>query len=308
MGMVLIKWGFLCAFCCFYAFAKAQKPISSPSQQISVQHDNDVLFGIDRYYTTGTFIGYSKTLQGDFVFKNTEVNSLQLDIKLGQETYTPRELFETSFEFLERPYAGYLFASVGVTSASKDYLWQLTAEAGLAGSQSLAGDVQVAYHKLINEFIPSWSGEIANSMHINGYGAYVKTFQKDKKAFFDVQSKVALGTRQIYIQQEATFFVGQRSSIATSTHYNRIGVEKELYGYAGVYYRFVGLNALIQGHPWGDDSPFTLPIQNSVLGVQMGIVLRKKRNTFQIEYVNQSRETLREGRLHYASFIFKRVF
>lgn len=292
----------------FFAFAKAQSPTITPTRQISIQHDNDFLFGIDRYYTTGTFIGYSKMLRSDFIFRNTDSNSLQIDFKLGQETYTPRELFETEFEFLERPYAGYLFASAGLTSAGKDHLWKVTTELGLAGPQSLAGNAQVAYHKLINEFIPSWSGEIANSVHVNGYGAYIKTFQKDKRAFFDVQSKVALGTRQIYIQQEATFFVGQRSSIATSTHYNRIGVDNELYGYAGVYYRFVGLNALIQGHPWGDDSPFTLPIQNSVLGAQMGMVLRKKQNTFQIEYVNQSRETAREGRLHYASFIFKRAF
>lgn len=292
----------------FFALAKAQSPSITPTQQISIQHDNDFLFAIDRYYTTGTFLGYSKTLQGDLIFKNTDSHSLQLDLKLGQETYTPRELFETDFEFLERPYAGYLFTRAGVTSASNGCLWQLSAEVGLAGPQSLAGEAQVAYHRLINEFIPSWSGEIANSFHVNGYGAYIKSFQKDKRAFFDVQSKVALGTRQIFLEQEATLFVGRRSSIARSAHYNRIGVEKELYGYAGVYYRFVGLNALIQGHPWGDDSPFTLPIINSLLGAQMGMVFRKNRNTFQIEYVNQSRETSREGRLHYASFIFKRAF
>lgn len=308
-NFALVRCYFFFAFASMLADqARAQEKAFAPIHQISIQHDNDFLLGIDRYYTAGTFIGYSRALRKDFIFKNAGPNSLQLDFSIGQETYTPRELFETDFELLERPYAGYLFTTTAITSAQKNHSWQLKAELGLAGPQSLAGNVQVAYHNLINEFIPSWSGEIANSIHVNGYGSYVKSFQKRNRAFLDLKSGVALGTRSLFVQQEATFFVGRRSGIATSTHYNRIGTDQELYGYAGAYYKYVLLNALIQGHPWGDNSPFTLPIKNSLLGAQVGIVFRKKQSTFQLEYVNQSRETAREGRLQYSSFIFKRAF
>ena len=89
-------------------------------QAISVQHDNDFLLGIDRYYTAGTFIEYRKQLAGDFIFKRTPDSPLQLDLTLGQDTYTPRELFETDFNRLERPYAGYLFCLLYTSPSPRD--------------------------------------------------------------------------------------------------------------------------------------------------------------------------------------------
>jgi len=288
--------------------ARAQSQDSLPKHQFSIQHDNDFIFSIDRYYTTGTFLGYGKSLAGDFIFKKTEGAALQLDFVLGQETYTPRELFKTDFNVLERPYAGYLFFSGAITRVKTSNLWELKAEIGLAGPQSLAGEAQVAYHKLINEFIPSWSGEIANSIHFNGYGSYVKSFQKESAVFFDIHSSAAFGTRQVFANQEATLFVGNRDAIRQSSFYNRIGAKNEFYGYAGLSFRVVSLNALIQGNPLGDDSPFTLPIVHYIGAAKAGVTLRRGCNTFQAEYVTQTKETSREGQLHYASFVFKRVF
>lgn len=296
-------------FCLFvFAFAKAQQETPKPKRQFSLQHDNDFLLGIDRYYTAGTFIGYSQALSGDFIFKNSQDASLQLDVVLGQETYTPRELFETDFELLERPYAGYLFVSGAVTKAKKNSLWELGAELGLAGPQSLAGAAQIAYHRLINEFIPTWAGQIENGIHINGAIGFTQSFQKEKNIFLDLQSQVALGTRQLFAEQQAVVFIGDRAAVASSSFYNRIGATSELYGYAGLLYRYVALNALIQGHPFGDDSPFTLPIENSVYGGKAGIVYRKAANTLQLEYVTQSNETRREGQLQFTSLIYKRAF
>lgn len=305
----MIKNWFLIGFgLLFFAFVKAQSQDPIPTHQFSIQHDNDFLFSIDRYYTAGTFLGYGKSLKEDFIFKNTDNVSLQLDFELGQETYTPRELFETDFNQLERPYAGYLFVSGAITRVKASSLWELKAEIGLAGPQSLAGEVQVAYHRLINEFIPSWSGEIANSIHFNGYGSYVKSFQKEQNWFFDLKSTAALGTRQIYIEQEGLLFLGKRDGISTSSFYNRIGTQNEFYGYAGLSFRAVNLNALIQGNPLGDASPFTLPIVHYIGGAKIGAALRRGRNTFDVQYVTQTKETFREGQLHYASFVFKRVF
>lgn len=290
------------------AFAKAQTQDSIPKRQISLQHDNDFLLGIDRYYTTGSFIGYSKTLSKDFIFTNSKESPIQLDLIIGQETYTPRELFETDFDLLERPYAGYLFASAGVSQAKRNHIWTLNGEIGVAGPISFAGAVQRAYHELINEFIPVWSGEIANSVHLNGSGNYHVSFQKERKFFFDLSSSFAFGTRQIFADQKATVFIGNRDNIRTSSYYNRIGATREFYGYGGVLYRYVALNALIQGHPLGDSSPFTLPVENTVLGAQVGVVMRRGANTFQLEYVTQTRETQREGQLQFTSLVYKRAF
>lgn len=286
----------------------AQNQEKIPAHQISVQHDNDFLLGVDRYYTTGSFIGYSKVLTNDFIFKNTVDTSLQLDVLIAQEIYTPRELFSTDFNDLERPYAGYLYTSASINQTKKDQIWSVAGEFGLAGPHSFGGDVQTEYHKFINEFIPSWAGEIENSVHINAYGDYVKSFQNETSFFVDLHSRTALGTRQIFAGQQATVFFGNRSSIDQSSFYNRVGRTSELYGYGGVYYRYVGLNALIQGHPWGDASPFTLRIENQLVGAKLGVVLRRGANTFQLEYVTQTNETMREGQVQYTSAVFKRAF
>ena len=198
---------YLSMFLCF-VYAQAQSQDSIPKRQFSLRHDNDFLLGIDRYYTTGSFIGYSNRLSKDFIFNNTAESSLQLDFLIGQETYTPRELFETDFDLLERPYAGYLFVQSGVNQVKESHIWSLTAEFGLAGPQSLAGAIQIAYHELINEFIPSWVGQIENSVHLNGYAGYVKSFQRNKRVFFDLNSEVAVGTRQIFVEQGVTLFFG----------------------------------------------------------------------------------------------------
>lgn len=280
-------------------------------QQVSLQHDNDFLFVIDRYYTAGTFIKYSRLLEGDFIFKKAEDAPIQLDVKLGQETYTPRELFERDFDLLERPYAGYLFISGLVSKVQKSHIWTLQGEFGLAGPQSLAGDFQIKYHKIIDTFIPVWEGQIANSAHLNFKGTYSADLSLDASYWLkniSLQSAISLGTRLTYVEQEVRAFIGKRSSLGTSTAFNRIGGEHEFYGYAGIGYRYVLNNALIEGHPLGDDSPFTLDAVSSIGKFTSGIVYRKKRMTYRMSYHYTTKETTREGRLQYATMMIARLF
>lgn len=280
-------------------------------QEFSVQHDNDFLFAIDRYYTAGSFLTYSKQLKGDFIFKSEKGFPIQLDLVLGQETYTPRELFETDFDRLERPYAGYVFVSGTLSKGSAQSAFSIKGEVGLAGEQSQAGNIQVAYHELINEFIPVWAGEIANSVHINGYGSYVRDFKLENSNLFKnfaLQSTAAIGTRRIFARQEALLFAGKRDEIGASSAFNRLGGAEEFYVFGGAGIEYVYLNALIQGHPWGDDSPFTLPIVSTIISFKAGGVYRGLRNTYRVIYQFRTPETEREGRSQFVTFSFSRRF
>ena len=285
--------------------------IDGQLQAITIQHDNDFLLLIDRYYTAGSFITYSKQLQEDFIFKATNDNPVQLDITLGQETYTPRELFEFDFDLLERPYAGYLFLNGSLSKGTKSQLFKIDAELGLAGEQSLAGQAQIAYHRLIDAFIPVWSGEIGNSVHINSYGTYVKDFVIPNSNFFKnftLQSTAALGTRRVFARQEGVLYIGKRDEVGRSSAFNRLSRRSEFYGFGGVGLEYVFLNALIQGHPWGDNSPFTLPIVKTIFAAKLGMVYRNNRNVFKMVYNFRTKETEREGRSQYTTFSFTRMF
>lgn len=298
---------------CYNGFAQNVKemPLVFRWQEFSIQHDNDFPFAIDRYYTAGTFLTYSKQLQGDFFLKSQEGFSVQIDLVLGQETYTPRELFATDFNRLERPYAGYLFVSGGLSSGSKNQAFSLKGEFGLAGEQSQAGNVQVAYHELINEFVPVWAGEIANSVHINAYASYARDFIIPKSNLFKniaLRSTGALGSRRIFARQEALLFFGDRDVIGSSSAFGRLGSLNEFYGFGAAGAEYVFLNALIQGNPWGDNSPFTLPIVSTVFSFKVGGVYRGFRNTFRVVYQYRTRETSREGPSQFVSLSFSRRF
>ncbi|WP_236642056.1 lipid A deacylase LpxR family protein [Dokdonia sinensis] len=279
--------------------------------QISVEHDNDFLFAIDRYYTAGTFISYDRLIESDFLLKKTEVAPIQLSFTLGQETYTPRELFETDFDRLERPYAGYLFGKFQISQGNKNSIFRVSTELGLAGEQSLAGKFQVAYHELINEFIPTWAGEIGNSAHINLGANYVRDYDvlnSNLFKHFALESTLALGTRDIYAQQEATAFFGNRSRAHNSSAFGRLSDGQEFYGYGGLGVRYVLLNALIAGHPFGDDSPFVLDETPLLFQFKAGLIYRGARNTYEFGYRFQTNQTEREGRSQYTVFKFSRRF
>lgn len=280
-------------------------------QQFSVQHDNDFIFAIDRYYTAGTFLQYDRQLDKGFIFNRSDSYPLQLQVRLGQETYTPRELFETNVDLLERPYAGYAFLSGQLSQATQKHIITLRAEVGLAGEQSLAGVFQIAYHEFINEFIPVWAEEIGNSVHINGYGTFIRDFDIPNSNLFKnfaLQSEVAYGSRRIFARQEALLFLGKRDALGSSSSFGRLGSKEEFYGFIGGGGEYVFLNALIQGNPLGDDSPFTLPSTDVVLSLQAGATYRGLKNTYSAIYRFRTRETEREGRSQFVSFIFARRF
>ncbi len=273
--------------------------------QISVQHDNDFVFAIDRYYTTGSFITYDHVLKNPFILKPTANAPLQVSLQIGQQTFTPRELFESDFDLLERPYAGYLFTKATLSRASAVSVWQLGAELGWAGPQSQAGAFQVAYHELINEFIPVWAGEIANSFHLNTEASYykdIKVRRSNLLSYLTWHSKVALGTRSSFLQQGLWVYLGNRAVAHESSAFGRIGQESEFYGFSGLSLKYVINNALVEGHPFGDDSPFTLKAVPLVWQWDSGLRYRTRRMTYQAVYHWQTRETRREGRWHYTSF------
>ncbi len=196
---------------------------------------------------------------------------LQLDVTLGQETYTPRALFNTNLDKLERPYAWYVFLTTAISRVKERQLFSFKMELGLAGEQSKAREFQVAYHELIGEFIPIWSGQIANSSHVNGYEYFVKDYAIPKSFFvkyFSLQSTAALGTRRIFAKQEATLFIGDREEVGKTSAFNRLGVQREFYGFGGVGVKFVALNALIEGHPFGDQSLLILPAKAVMYSLQ----------------------------------------
>src|SRR4051812_2392623 len=81
----------------------------SHKNEIGIQTDNDSFLGqgSDRYYTNGIFIYYRHALkvnEGDSKLKNKV-----LGFEAGQKIFNPQSGSIPSVDYLDRPFAGYLY-------------------------------------------------------------------------------------------------------------------------------------------------------------------------------------------------------
>jgi len=101
--------------------------------------ENDLAAGTDRYYTNGMKLAFAcpprPTADRRFV-----------SIFLGQEMFTPIDLWRPVPAADDPPYAGFLYAGLGFHRRGPSHLDSLTFVLGIVGPSSLAGAVQRAAH------------------------------------------------------------------------------------------------------------------------------------------------------------------
>lgn len=251
--------------CAFVVAVQAQnqnnnKVITGYHQQIELRQDNDFLHYTDRYYSTGSFIGYRKLIETpqDSTLKR------HYSIYLSQEIYTPADLEETNFLRFERPYAGFLGISNEMLLAKPTHLSEFKIAVGVTGPISGAEWVQSAFHSTVAEDsrISTWEAQIKNNFHFNLYYQYIKEWQWLPNPFsvhFAINPSIAAGTRDVYGQQDVVFYLGRRSALQNTVAYKQLGVlERELFFAVRLGYRYLLHDALIEGGLVGDDSIFLL--------------------------------------------------
>ncbi len=135
--------------------------------------ENDMFgSGEDRNYTNGTRLSYFDygTKIPDFVkvlekfiptFTLNETSSITYSI--GQNMYTPSDITLTNPPADERPYAGFLYGSVGLSSLSHNHIDELEIALGVIGPLSFAEQTQEVVHDIVNADDPSgWDNQLHN--------------------------------------------------------------------------------------------------------------------------------------------------
>lgn len=249
---------------------------------IELRHDNDFLYATDRYYSAGSFIGWRKLSR----LENDSLHRTQYRLFLSQEMYTPTNLIATDIDKFDRPYAGFLGLSGGITNTYEKKLYDYKLLVGFSGPLSGASFVQSLFHKsaTANSRIPSWVGEIKTSVYMNLYFNYIQEWKFQPNPFsvyMAISPKAAFGNRDIYLQNDMVFYFGKRNSIMNSAAYQQIGAfEKELFFAIRLGYRYVFHNAMLEGNVLRDSSIYLLePYQNLFL-YNFEIHRRGKRNIY----------------------------
>lgn len=186
-----------CAFvgailsCCFAGSIQASD--SAGDRYIGLAFENDLFAHVDDYYSNGIRLTYlsAKNDVWHWLRKTASLMpmidadaDMRVEHALGQEIYTPRDLSAAPPDPNDRPYAGWLYYSLGVTAEQEKLLDQLQLTVGIVGPDAQADAVQRTAHHLFGGEAPKgWDYQLKNEPGINA--GYFRTWRKAFEARTD---------------------------------------------------------------------------------------------------------------------------
>lgn len=285
---LFVKISIFLVFLLYFSF------IESQNQQIDLTISNDKFVFIDRYYTSGLHLSYRKGLKQNFIFTKQEDNKLQLNITVGNETYTPTNLNSFDNRNFDRPYAGWLFGKLELGRIKEKSALFFAVESGVTGEESLAGKLQISLHEFFNiDSMPTWADEIAYKWLFNFKASKIYDFQLNNKNSIKNQIEASIGSKDTYIMNDFLYFFGKFNDLQNSSRLNLVdnSQKKEFYGFISAGYKYVLLNTLIQGSAFSNDDPFTSIATKSIFKLSAGAVLKTKKNIIKLGYYFNTKET-----------------
>lgn len=148
------------------------RPGVSDGGSLSITFENDIFGGTDEYYTNGARITYvSPRNELSAIHRLARRNLGWLTgaadwygtFAIGQNIYTPVEITFRPPDADDRPYAGFTYASVGISADRGDRLDTLALDLGVVGELAQADDIQRLVHDLGNFDDPrGWDFQLKN--------------------------------------------------------------------------------------------------------------------------------------------------
>lgn len=149
------------------------KPERDAKGTLSFVAEND-LFGSsrDQHYTHGSKVSWLSPRNGapefahevaDFLPMFPDGASLRISYSAGQSIFTPDDISDPNPPEDSRPYAGWLYAGIGLVSEKDDRIDVLDLNIGMVGPASLADETQTIWHDFIGVPEPrGWDTQIEN--------------------------------------------------------------------------------------------------------------------------------------------------
>lgn len=140
------------------------------SGYLTLQFDNDMFGGSDRHFTHGTRAAWlSPAGKTPEVIRNIATQlpffkanqKMRISYSIGQNIFTPEDISRSDPSRDDRPYAGWLYAGIGLVAASDQRLDKLELDVGVVGPYSFADEVQTRWHDMIGITKPEgWGSQI----------------------------------------------------------------------------------------------------------------------------------------------------
>lgn len=268
-------------------FAAAAMPATAsagggPDQPgiVTLQVENDLFgSGADRHYTQGMRASWlpPDEMIPDWVRDGAMLvpgidaaDRFTFVFSIGQNMYTPAEIEAETPDPTDRPYAGWLYVSVGAVAedAERNLLHNVALDLGVVGPWSLADQTQTWWHDLIDTRTPrGWDHQLRNepgivltyearlreSIATTAFGLEIDATPKAGVALGNVFTHAALGAA-LRIGHNLSLDYGPpiiRPSLPGAGLVKRRG-EFGWYLFAGVEGRAVARNIFLDGNTFGE--------------------------------------------------------
>ncbi|HAD86732.1 MAG TPA: DUF2219 domain-containing protein [Rhodospirillaceae bacterium] len=262
-----------------------------------LQVENDLFgAGTDQYYTQGiqlTFVPkdewepvWFKELMGMVPGVDMDGESTYV-VALGQQMFTPEDTTLTNPDPTDRPYAGWLFATVGaiVEKPETNVLRNVSLDVGMVGPASLGGYTQRRWHSLIGVGLPrGWGKQLHNEPGIVLSYQARRRFELIGAGNFlelDVSPSMGVAVGNVLTQGTvgASIRLGQHLDLTYGPPFIRPSLpaaaivrKRGEFGwnlFAAIEGRAVGRNIFLDGNTFGDSR--SVEKNNFVLDIQGGI-------------------------------------
>jgi lipid A 3-O-deacylase len=286
---------------------------ASGDRYIGLAFENDLFAHVDDYYSNGVKLTYlsAKNDVWRWVRKSASLMptidadaDMRVEHALGQEIYTPRDLQARPPDPNDRPYAGWLYYSLGVTAEKDKVLDQLQLTVGIVGPDAQAEAVQRTVHHLFGGEAPKgWDYQLKNEPGINvGYfRTWRKTFEARTDGYeFDLSPHLGgmIGNVSTYAAGGVTARFGRNLPL----DYGLPRVQPSMpggfyfepeagfhwYAFGGVAGRLVARNIFLEGNTF-DGGPGVDP-RPYVVDVSLGLVLAWSRWRIAYTHVLRTQE------------------
>ncbi|MDQ8184576.1 lipid A deacylase LpxR family protein [Pelagicoccus sp. SDUM812002] len=223
---------------------------ASQGKLVSVQLQNDAVAGTDENYSSGlevviskwirSYSSYATEYSGDEVYNpptpgvlgfNSQHISIFNSVAVGQKIYTPSDLSETRYIPNDRPYAGWSYIRLSHERASTERRNRVAITAGTFGPNSLAGELQRSFHKLISSQEPrGWDHQIENEIAIDltlerESRIYTRRVARDYRFTLSSSQQATLGTANTNLKLGLVASLGKgtsRSKQASTRYFSRV--------------------------------------------------------------------------------------
>ncbi len=279
------------------------------NEQVELMHDNDFLHFTDRWYTTGSFIAYRKLLNE---LDKEHDNKRQFTLQLEQSFYTPSNIISSNIEDFDRPYAGFLGINSGISLINENRILDFIFTIGVTGEISGSEGLQSWFHSTNESQTATWTGQIDNSTHANLYGSYLKEWllwNSSFNIFLATKPKIALGTKDYYLENDAKLYIGKRNELLNTAANNQLGaIKNELFFAVRGAYRLVIHDAMLQGSIIVDNSEFTLEPVDSLFFYGAETYWRNQLLDIKIAYMFSTNRTESTGTHGFTTLSIARNF